>query len=597
MAERDSQHNVLGGAADRIGDILITFGLRNQPVKGRFNDMGWTSTPLGHSMDLWLQEPSTEWYGYPLKVIRKEPFLFLLLGELYNCPNTNQTLELIADDFDHAKELNGHFLLLAWNEHSGMLHILTNRFGTLHGYYTEHQHQTAIGTSFRSVTSCGSGRDLDWYGLASFFACGFFIRDSTFYKDTKVFEPASHYVFNANGTLLQQSRYWNWEHNPSPTVSRSECLNRIHNILREVLSEHTATGKIALPISGGLDSRTILAVIPEEHLSRIWSYSYGYGDNSIETRIAEQLTSKRTVVFEAFSIPPYLLDRLGTVVSCTEAFQDITQCRQASIIDRISSRADRVLGGHMGDLWFGTMGLDAKTDWTDSQICEQALQKLLKRGHPWLLDHLCQPYLKSSEIYDALREEIGKALQSKSNIEDHDFRLKALKTDLYCFRFTSAGLRMFQASVFPRLPFYDTRLTDFFGTLDTSLLSGRKLQGDLIKRFAPDLAEVRWQAHDANLFNYDSIWQPPKRALKKIWRLVSGTKVYQRNWEVQFLGAQQRKHLEEYLNQSRLLQHQFISPQRVSELLNEFYQRPDPGNGYAVSMLLTFAAWLESYAS
>ncbi len=46
--------------------------------------------------------------------------------------------------------------------------------------------------------------------------------------------------------------------------------------------------------------------------------------------------------------------------------------------------------------------------------------------------------------------------------EDHepDFRLKALKTETWGFRWTLASLRMYQTAVLPRLPFFDTRVTD-----------------------------------------------------------------------------------------------------------------------------------------
>ena len=46
-------------------------------------------------------------------------------------------------------------------------------------------------------------------------------------------------------------------------------------------------------------------------------------------------------------------------------------------------------------------------------------------------------------------------------------------------RWTTASLRMFQSAAFPRLPFYDTRLADFFATVPTPLVAGRRLQIDL----------------------------------------------------------------------------------------------------------------------
>ena len=61
---------------------------------------------------------------------------------------------------------------------------------------------------------------------------------------------------------------------------------------------------------------------------------------------------------------------------------------------------------------------------------------------------------------------------------------------------------MYQAGAFPRLPFYDTRLADFFATVPTAFVKGRRLQIDYLKRFAPDLARIKWQAYDTNLYRY-----------------------------------------------------------------------------------------------
>ena len=56
---------------------------------------------------------------------------------------------------------------------------------------------------------------------------------------------------------------------------------------------------------------------------------------------------------------------------------------------------------------------------------------------------------------DVLRETVGAELRRVGQIEDPDFRVKALKTDFWSFRWTTTSLRMFQAAAFPRLPFYD----------------------------------------------------------------------------------------------------------------------------------------------
>ena len=112
-------------------------------------------------------------------------------------------------------------------------------------------------------------------------------------------------------------------------------------------------------------------------------------------------------------------------------------------------------------------------------------------------------------LADLLRPEL-KAVRS---IDDPDFRIKAFKIDQWSFRRTMASLRSYQLGAFPRLPFYDTRLSDFFATVPSEFVAGRRLQIDYLKRYAPDLARIAWQAGGANLYQYRSAryWKLPIR--------------------------------------------------------------------------------------
>src|SRR5260221_5833598 len=102
------------------------------------------------------------------------------------------------------------------------------------------------------------------------------------------------------------------------------------------MKELLAEGRLAIPISGGLDSRSSVAAITGPSPSdRLWSYSYGYSDDSVETRISREVAQARGLPFEAFTIRPYLFDRLEEVMAAVEGFQDVTQCRQAFVANEL----------------------------------------------------------------------------------------------------------------------------------------------------------------------------------------------------------------------------------------------------------------------
>ncbi len=589
-----------------LGDVLLVFSKEQGDFPGRLGPATW---PVEAEQDGWrflVQAAGPHWKGFPHRFIHVDQWHIWLLGEIYGAEKDQELFfKEIVLGRESPTRLNGHFLLLAWDSLAKTWHVWTDRFGTLHAYYATDGKRAALGTFFPAAAAAASSRRLDWLGLSGFFACGFFPQDRTFFEDVKILRPASHYVFAADGGLLRQERYWKWRHEPRPDGTYDDTVAEFAHILHEVMHDHTSQGRVAVPISGGLDSRSAVAALtqapwPTMANGRFWAYSYGSGADSVETSIARRVAAARGLPFRPFSIPPYLFDRLTCVLASVEGFQDVTQCRQAAVADALARQADFVLAAHWGDVWLDDMGLIGKerASVSDDFLAAYALRKMSKGGSRWLLNNFHQPKLTPHDCESLLRGMVSDEMASLGRLDDPDFRLKAFKTDQWSFRWTTASLRMFQAAAFPRLPFYDTRLADFFCTVPSAFVKQRRLQIDYLKRFAPDLARIAWQVYDANLFRcrHFHTWLLPKRAIKKAWRLLSGKAVVERNWEVQFLHDDGRQGLKHWLLQPGLRLHEFFQPAALAGLLEDFYLNPLSENrGYTVAMLLTFSAWLEKY--
>ncbi len=581
-------------ATSMIADLLIGFCLRDSMPRGRDGRSEWDAENFLEETQLLLQSQGRGWKGYPYRTLEKDEWRLSLLGEVFGTTDSeNAVLQFVRNP--QACPLNGHFLLFGYNTATHEWHVWTDRFGTLHAYYAENGHQAAIGTFFPTVAAIASRRRVDRTALAGFFRFGFFPADRTYFEDVRIFQPASHYIFDENGQLLQSGRYKQWKHIPDQQRSYDDTVAEFAQLFGTVMDEMTAEGRIALPISGGLDSRSTVVPLHSD-MQNIWSYSYGYADDSPEISIANEIAEARSLPFESFTITPYLFDRLDHVLASVEGFQDVTQCRQAFVTDQIATKADYLIAAHWGDVWMDSMGVDGMIGHDTGTLADMTFTKMKKRGSDWLVGNMLRS--GRAEADSNLRDILLKELIQYEGIADPDFRLKAVKTDTWSFRWTVASLRMFQAAAFPRLPFYDARLADFFCTVPTDFVRDRRLQIDYIKRFAPDLARITWQAYDADLFRYQyfNSLLLPKRAVRKAARMITRRTVVSRNWEIQFSGEQGKKGLEHFLLRPGLRIHEYYSPDSLQRLLTDFHtSAPDAGKGYAVSMLLTFSAFLEMY--
>ena len=586
-----------------IGDILIAFNALSDPTISRGNGSLWQREMSEPEWGFYSQAPSPGWKGFPHKHIQHPEFEIILLGEVFlvDKPDNklDETLIGIARHSESANLLNGHCLLLVWNKLTNHWHVWTNRLGTLHLYYAFDGSKAALGTFFPSVAQVASVKQWDLDGLTGFFNFGFFPQDRTHYKDVKVLRPASEYEFDSRGLLVSHKRYWNWDFKPDYGRTIDDTVTELNSIFREVISDQTASGRVAIPISGGLDSRTIVGALDREACQRVYAYSYGYTDSSIEVSIARKIALSSNLNFQAFTIQPYLFDDIQHVTSCLEGFNDMTQCRQAGVMDQISHKADYVLGGHLGDLILDDAGLLEMTpdNFSEGDFLNLALKKTVKKGTAWIneniLANLISDQAPDTKLGNMMREEI----ESLRTIADYDFRMKVFKMEQYCFRFTATGFRMYQPGAFPRLPFYDNQIIDFISTIPSKQLKNRKIQIELLKLYHPDLAKIKSQKYDANLYQYQyfNTWLLPRRFLKKAARKILNQEVIQRNWEVQFLNPQGRAGLNQWLLEPGLKLHDFVSPAAIELLLDEFFDHPDGENGYTVSMLLTLSAWLEMY--
>lgn len=548
----------------------------------------------------WLfTQPSKGWRGAPVLPVQVAGWSAWLIGELFGTTDPARDVTSLLEGRTTAEKLNGHFLLVAIHDLSGELHVWTDRHATLHAYIAGHGPRTAIGTFSPAVAAAAGQSDLDWQGLTSFFGFGFFAADRTHVDGVRILRPASHYRLDGHGRLLSEERYWQWQHAPDNSRSYDETVDEFAALFATVMGEMTAAGRIAVPISGGLDSRSTVAAIVagRPDLDRFWSYSYGFDADSIEIDIARKIATARSLPFSSFVIQPYLFDRLAQAIGSVEGFQDVMMARQVAVTADIHRHADRVIAAHWGDVYLDDMGLAsfAPGSMTRDQLIDHALAKF-RKPYGGLLDLLCRPHLATREPEDVLRGFISDEMKRLPAIEEPDFLIKILKTEQWSARWTTASIRAFQAAAFPRLPFYDARFPDFFATVPTAFVAGRRLQIDYLKRYAPDLAAITWQVTGANLFKAGrpDPMAVVKRAINKGRRKLSGRVVIERNWEVQFLSPEGRRNLEQWLLRPNLTIHEFASPQQLADLIEGFYASPWGGKrSYPIAMLLTFSAWLE----
>ena len=320
--------------------------------------------------------------------------------------------------------------------------------------------------------------------VAHWLATGFFLGNTTFFKN----QFASPSVDQCE---------WNWHYTPRD-ISFEQAVDEFAHLFESLILEHTAGKNIILPLSGGLDSRTLATALKGQN--NVVAVSYEFENGIRETEYARQIALACGWEFHHFTIPRgYLwrkLDELAAINNCQTEF---THPRQMAIIDDISKYGDLILSGQWGDVLFDIPGIA-----NDADLDQQTHSIIKKVANPGGME-LAAELWKHWELGGDFKENFFKTIQNlllDIDIENPNSRVRAFKSLHWAPRWANANLKVFTSHRDLFIPYYHDEMCKFICTVPEEFLASRKIQIEYIKSKAPELASIPWQAYDLDLYNY-----------------------------------------------------------------------------------------------
>ena len=534
----------------------------------------------------WISFPAKQRTSF-LRQFQTAEYQIMLIGMLYEKLSDEDILKRCTQYINSKESYDdpaGHYILFVFEKKDNSYHVFTNRFGTYHAYW---QNGSMISTYFLGMAKQSVKGELDWKAISGFMGMGFFPNDATYFTDIKIFEPASYYKFDSNLNLQIKKRYWNWTYTEGK-YNFEYVSDSLYETLSTSISNAINGYSAALPISGGLDSRLLAGIIAKNDSKTVRSFSYGFTKDSIEIQISAKIAHTCDIPFSEYVVPPYLFPKMDTIVDSVETFQYVDGTRQACVTEFLEHDFDVVVGGHWGDVWMDSMQIKDGSVETLNNTFEK---KILKKGSGLLFRKLTDSHVGDSNRL--LNEYFQQSLDKTKNIPDPNFRMKIFKTDQWSFRWTLASIRMYEAGAMPILPFYDKNVAEVLLSIPDEYLAGRKFQVEFIKKCFPQLASIRWQEYNSNLYDYK--WLNNRnllyRVAKRSQRLISKKKIIIRNADLFYRDENGRGCLYEALTESNLPN--YMPKEHIDELINLYYRDPSASHTYAISMLHTFAQFLK----
>lgn len=292
-------------------------------------------------------------------------------GEAYNVSEVAKELNLKANSLptlllksDESNQLDkclnlldADFCAALYDKEKQKIKLISDRYGMRLLYWYHKDGIFAWGSEVKAILAIKDiNKELNPTSYDCFMDLGYLVGEHTWFKDTKLINPASVVEFDLNTNTSKQYYYWKWADIKTYSLSFDNAVDELTNLLIKSTSKRFNTDeRIGLSLSGGLDSRTIFAAVtflyPEYK-----GYAYTFGiPNCTDINIAKQVASQSNnwnydcFFFDSNNWFEHRFEKIWN----TDGMQDMQHMHGSEFLGPISQHIDINLNGYAGGLLTG----------------------------------------------------------------------------------------------------------------------------------------------------------------------------------------------------------------------------------------------------
>jgi asparagine synthase (glutamine-hydrolysing) len=439
--------------------------------------------------------------------------MVFLSGELYDTERLRRDLKAtgrrLRDDSDlelalrlyqekeeqFIHDLQGAFALAIWDRARQELILANDRFGRYPVFWAHYRGKLIFAPEVKGIL-CDADfhKELNMTALAEYMRFQQLLGEKTFFEGIELLPPASLLRYNAQADSLAIDRYWDFSRIPKLDVTFEEAAEEMGHLLRQAVNRLISRPyRVGVYLSGGLDARTILAMIDDAHFP-VASITYGQ-ENCRDVVYGERIARKAGCDHHWFEFEDgkWVEDCVDFHLALTEGFHSWIHAHGISILSHVRQLIDVNLTGYGGgSVVGGTFTiLDEPADEV-ALLCH--LFELYNQRHTWpSLSEAEEGALFTDSLYPRLR---GVALSSLarevSRYRNDSFvrQAEAFKTTNHDGRFIHNFLVSNNSHFESVCPYYDYRVVELAYALPPSMKRGKRLLKAVLNRAAPELALV-----------------------------------------------------------------------------------------------------------
>jgi len=400
----------------------------------------------------------------------------------HECKDEDATWsEIIADVYSKGEldeflsTLNGYFTLAIYDKLNESLTLVTDRFGHRPLYVW----QSVTNSSNKILGFASEIKALllhpehevlcDKSKAKMFVEVGHMLGQDTLFANIDRIAPATKIIIDCSSQEYTQKQYWQWSDiKKNKAISFEQATDDLYFYFEQAMKRclnSISQNNLSVTLSGGLDSRVLLASAKNNFSGNINTFTFGQkGCDDIE--IAAQVCQVADVSNTVVNIEQEnWFDGREEGVWLTDGLKNILHMHTLSSLDKISHDSNYLLNGYIGDVVLGGSYLYAD------------------------IGDLSTSGARITQSYQPYAEISGKD-EKYCQFEG---------TDPYLIynrgvRFVSAGSDLLSHKVNNLKPFVDNDLIEFAYSLPDSYRQDSKLYKAMLLKYYPDyFVSIPWQ--------------------------------------------------------------------------------------------------------
>lgn len=406
--------------------------------------------------------------------INMDHYALWLEGEAYNLKEVSQVLEIEAMTLSGLllicekkgildkclKLLDGYFCAVIYNQKNQKIKLISDRYGMRFLYWYHKNGLFIWGSEVKALLAISNlDKQLDLESYDCFMDLGYLMGEHTWFEYVKLIKPATVIEYDIALDLASHKHYWKWSEISPSRISFDEAVDQVgKRFIEAVKCRFNPDEKVGISLSGGLDSRAILAALDELYPDYDgYAYTFGIPDCD-EITIAEKVIGK-ALNWEHekfhFSADNWFDPRKDKVWN-TDGMQDMKHMHGSEFLPSVRDKININLNGYCGDLILGG-GFLSSVPWNKRINNDNAKSVYGKYGGLTDIE---------SDFYDI-------------NYVEPNLLMNRAR------RFTAHGTVNLLPWVEQRKPFFDNKLVELIFSLPDDYRANNRIYSAMLQKFFP----------------------------------------------------------------------------------------------------------------